>query len=559
MALALPSLGAGWQLDDHLHRFYLARWHEGTAHGAWWDLYQAAEGDPTLTRTRMNLGYTPWWTLPELRIRFFRPLAAATHLLDHTLWPSHPALMHAHSLVWYGALVGAVAVLLRRLCVWPIAAAIAGLLFALDEAHATPAGWIAQRNAPMAALGVALALVAHDRWQRDRWRPGAIAGPLALAFGLACGELAAAGLAFVAMHAVWLAPGGWRRRAASLLPYAGVFVLWRIPYRALGYGAWGSGLYIDPMREPASLLAVVPARTSALLLGDWTWPAADAWTVIGASASLMAPFVIATLVALAIALGRSGLLDRRTGFAASSYLLALVASASAPAADRMLLVAGIPGSMLLGLAVAHVLARPRPRALAWWPRALVAVAILVRHVGVAAIEFPIRVAGMPRELEALQGGAVTSLPADRALADQDLVVVNSPPSFVGSYLWMLRDGTDAAVPRRLRVLGSTYAAVIVSRPRSDTLVLNPVGGYMHDPFAALFRSSAHPLRTGEVVELDGLRLEVTAVHDGRPYIVTATFDRALEDPSLRWVTWRGDRFEPFVLPPVGGRAALPGS
>src|SRR5262245_3703426 len=68
--LALPCVTSGFRLDDHLHRFYLALWREGTPLGPWWDLYQAAEGDPALTRARMDLGYTPWWTLPELRIRF---------------------------------------------------------------------------------------------------------------------------------------------------------------------------------------------------------------------------------------------------------------------------------------------------------------------------------------------------------------------------------------------------------------------------------------------------------------------------------------------------------
>ncbi|HET6585022.1 MAG TPA: hypothetical protein VFG69_16310, partial [Nannocystaceae bacterium] len=177
---------------------------------------------------------------------------------------------------------------------------------------------------------------------------------------------------------------------------------------------------------------------------------------------------------------------------------------------------------------------------------------------IAAIEVPQRIAAMPRELEAAQRVAVDSLPADAALAGQDLVLVNSPPSFVGAYLWMLRLGTDAAVPKRLRPLGSTDRAVIVARPDAYTLVLQPVGGYLGDPFSQLVRSAAHPFAPGERVELDGLVLTVVAVHEGRPFVVEARFAVPLEDPSLRWATWRGDRFVPFVPPPIGGRAALPG-
>ena len=137
--------------------------------------------------------------------------------------------------------------------------------------------------------------------------------------------------------------------------------------------------------------------------------------------------------------------------------------------------------------------------------------------------------------------------------------MNSPPSFVGAYLWMLRLGTDAAVPKKLRPLGSTDRAVIVSRPDAHTLLLQPVGGYLGDPFSQLVRSAAHPFTPGERVELDGLVLTVVAVHQGRPYVVEARFAVPLEDASLRWAAWQRDRFVPFVPPPVGGRTALPGA
>ncbi|HOE98007.1 MAG TPA: hypothetical protein PK847_15655, partial [Candidatus Sumerlaeota bacterium] len=43
------------------------------------------------------------------------PLAAATHALDLALWPTSPALMHAHTLLWFAALLAALAALFRRL------------------------------------------------------------------------------------------------------------------------------------------------------------------------------------------------------------------------------------------------------------------------------------------------------------------------------------------------------------------------------------------------------------------------------------------------------------
>ncbi len=553
VALALPSVTSGWRLDDHLHRFYLALWRAGTPLGPWWDLYQAAEGDPTLTRARMDLGHTPWWTLPELRIRFLRPVSAATHLVDATLWPSSPVAMHLHSLAWTFALVASTAVLYRRVLVGAGVVAIAALAFAVDEAHVTPIGWIAQRNALVATCFVVLALVAHDRWRCGGWRAGAVVGPVVFAIALGSAELAVGGLAFVVAHAIALDRGTVRERVLAIASWVAVLVAWRVLYQALGYGAFGSGLYVDPAREPGLFLSLLPARLPALVLGDLAWPSAEGWTMALVPTWMMLVALALVAGALVIALGRDGLADRRVWFCALAYVGALVPCCAVPASDRMVLLAGVPGSGLVALAIVHAFARRR------WVARAIGVVLVVRHGLVAAIEVPQRIAAMPRELEAAQQVAVDSLPADAALASQELVLVNSPPSFVGAYLWMLRMDEGIATPKKLRPLGSTDRAVIVSRPDAYTLVLQPVGGYLGDPFSQLVRSTAHPFAPGERVELDGLVLTVVAVHDGRPFVVQARFDVALEDPSLRWATWQRDRFVDFVPPPVGGRAALPGA
>lgn len=553
LVLALPSVTSGWRLDDHLHRFYLALWRAGTPLGPWWDLYQAAEGDPTLTRARMDLGYTPWWTLPELRIRFLRPVSAATHLVDATLWPSSPVAMHLHSLAWTFALVGSTVVLYRRVLVGAGVAAIAGVLFAVDEAHVTPIGWIAQRNALVAACFVVLALAAHDRFRVAGWRAGAFVGPLAFAIALGAGELAVGGIAFVVAHAIALDRGSMRARVLAVSPWIAVLVGWRMVYQALGYGAFGSGLYVDPARELGLFLALVPARLPALVLGDLAWPSAEGWTIALVPVWTMVIAVVLVVIAFAIALGREGLRDRRVWFCVLAYVGALVPCCAVPASDRMVLLAGVPGSGLVALAIVHAFTGRR------WLARVIGALLVMRHGIVAAIEVPQRIAAMPRELEAAQRVAVDSLPADAALSGQELVLVNSPPSFVGAYLWMLRMDEGTSTPKKLRPLGSTDRAVIVSRIDAYTLELQPVGGYLGDPFSQLVRSAAHPFAPGERVELDGLVLTVVAVHEGRPFVVQARFDVPLEDPSLRWATWRRDRFVDFVPPPLGGRAALPGA
>src|SRR5215213_5330266 len=103
LVLALPALKSGWQIDDYYHRAALiAPERVGPPIAALigkrsvTSLFRFIDG-PAMVRRSIDLGYFPWWTAPEMRAVFFRPLAAATHWLDYRLWPDSAEAMHAHS------------------------------------------------------------------------------------------------------------------------------------------------------------------------------------------------------------------------------------------------------------------------------------------------------------------------------------------------------------------------------------------------------------------------------------------------------------------------------
>lgn len=567
--LAAPALTTGLWLDDHLHRFVVGLHARGEGLLPWWDLYVAAEGDEALTRARMDVGFSPWWTVPELRVRFLRPLSAATHHLDYAAWPDAPWLMHAISLAWYGGLVVAVGRLHRRWLGPTWVAGLATVLFAIDDAHATPAGWLAQRNALISAVLVVLMLLAHDRARRDGWRPGAWLGPLLLALALLAGEAAVAGLGYLAAQAVLrprvdgaASPSALRRAGralASLWPYLAVVLAWRVLYDALGYGAEGSGVYLDPGREPGAFLAALPDRAAALWIGQTTWLPADRWAL--EASPWHGAWIGALVVGVLLVVPLAWRLRAQPGLATCllGSVLALVPAATVVPGDRMLLLVGVGGSGLVAAVIATAVGEGPavPRWARRWALAL-ALPLVVIHGVLAPLALPRQIASLPRQLDDAQRAAVESLPSDPALAAQDLVIVNAPPTFSSSTLWLWRWDGPAALPRRLRQLGTTWQPVVVQRADARTLVLQPVGGYFGDPWSSIARGRDHPFAAGDRVALAGCVVEVLGVADGLPTVVRVRLDVPLEHSSLRWVTWQGDRFVPWQPPAIGRAVALPG-
>jgi len=123
----------------------------------------------------MAFGTMPWWGSLELHHAFFRYMTTLTMMLDYRLWPNSPALMHLHSLFWLAAVVLAAALLYREVLGTTWIAGLASLMYALDGAHAVPAGYLADRDALIACCFGFLSLLFFVRWRkigrsRDRWR-----------------------------------------------------------------------------------------------------------------------------------------------------------------------------------------------------------------------------------------------------------------------------------------------------------------------------------------------------------------------------------------------------
>lgn len=608
MTLAAPSIFAGWVADDYYHRVKLvdhSRFHEVIPPSL--DIFNFFDGNAMRTHKMMDLGITPWWTNPELHGAFWRPLSALTHWLDYRLWPERPLLMHIHSLLWLGALASVAAVFFRRFCSDLRWAALATLLYVIDDARGTPVGFLANRNAILATVFGLLALVSHDRWRNTRQRGFAPLAALAFALALLSAEAGTATFGYLFAYAVVHDRDPLRRRAASLLPYVAIAIAWRMMWSALGCGLGGVAIYVDPLVNPLRFLAACLQRAPLYLLGQWALPPSDiALVVPDTYAWPMAIGAIGLLAAIARLVYPMLRSDRTAFFWMLGMLCSVVPICAVFPSDRVLSFVGL-GSMALiarflqavfsrsngvesiirtpfppsGKAASRTPLPPRERgrgegsaaggmakrsaatlsgngsvvqsgsAARTRSRIAMAIVFIAIHLIFAPIGLALR-AGAPAGSPAFVRRATAADALDASVEGRDLIVVNSPLVFFTHFIPAACEAHHRSMPRRLRVLAPAIPSVTIHRPDDRTLVIRPADGFLSYIFDRLFRDGGAPMHLHDRVELTGLTIEMTEITpDARPAEATFRFDVPLEDPGLAWLQWKDDRFQPFTPPPVG--------
>ena len=550
--LLLPALWGGFQLDDHLQRHRLLGLGDDPL-----QLFVFYDGDVESNRAEMETGTLPWWASPDLRHANFRYLSVLSMQLDYLLWPDTPWLMHLHSLVWLGLCVWIAAVVYRRLferesgeARW--AAGLAALLYAVDDAHSLPAAYIANRNALLATFFGLLALHCHVRWRDEGWRAGGLLAPSCFLLALLSAELGVSTVALLGAWALVLDRGSWRERILSLAPHAGVTFTWFLVYRLGGFGARGSGVYVDPVGDPVGFLALLADRSAALILGQWTpYPAdwafvldlgtSDAWGL-----RVAALILVAVLSWLFVQVLRRSSLSR---FFLLGALLSLVPISAVGPQNRLLFFVGFCSMGLTGCLAAGRLQTARRVALA---------TLLVMHLVVAPAVAYVFLDTQNRAARRMEV-ASESVPDDAGLGRRDLILVNPTDSvYLTTSIFTMRWAGERTVPRRVRVLSHGSTDVRVARVGETALLVEPVEGLFPDPFSRYHRSRERPFQVGDVVELSDLRVEVLAVDrdGGAPSSIRYEFGEHLEAERYLWMVWNGSRYEEWSPPAIGDAVVL---
>jgi hypothetical protein len=559
--LALPALGAGWIMDDYYHRaVMLPNSPFRELLGPPSEMFRFFRGDPVRTGRVMDVGVFPWWTDPTLKAEFLQAITVLSHRLDYALWPDSPVLMHAHSLLWLGTAVAAVAVFYRRMLGPTWVAASAALLFSLDDARGLTVGFIANRNVLVAATFGVSALICHDRWRRAGSVADAVLAPILLAAALFAKEEGIGACAYLGAYGLVADRDGRRRGCLALSPYILVVLLWRILRDHWGYGVHNMGLYVDPITDPGPFLAALATRAPVLLLGQWSpipaetavvlrppWSNAFWWLAVG-YAGLLGVLFIPLLQR-----------NRLARFWALGMVFAAIPVCATLAMDRLLTFAGIGAFGLLAQFLAFVFDASRriPSLRAWRVAAIpLAWFLVVVHAVGAPVALPFR-AGNPVGPKWVEDRLYVHAPLGPSIGEKTLVIVNAPSPVHAGYVAFQQVLNGDPMPRHIRVLAPAIPSVIIRRPGIRTLEIRPAVGYIDWVLDRVFRGERRPLSLGDEVNLTGMTATVTALtSDGRPAVATFRFDVPLESDSLVWLCWKGSRFERFVLPDVGGEATI---
>ncbi len=556
IVLSLPALWCGLQFDDTRQWLVLQDAdHPINLYRSPFTMFHFADGIPDNAQHFMDLGFYPWWTLKTVKLTFCRPITILTHIFDHWLWPNCYPLMHLHSLLWMAALVAVVALLYRRVMGACWVAGLAALLYAMDEGHSMPVGWIANRNGLIAACFGLLTVLLHTHWRRCGNPAAMLLGLVSLLLGVLSNEGAIAACAYLFAFAVFLDQGSWRSRVLSLAPYAVLIIAWRITYSALGYGVWGSATYLDPLRSTPTFLKALVIRAPVLLLGQWACPPSDIF--------LFCPLVvqciiwgvsIAFLAILILALTPLLRKDAVARFWALGMVLAIIPASTTFPHGRLMLFAGVGAMGLLAQFIARVFASertPHPRRLRF-----LAYVFVILHLVLPPVILPASIVAFGAVGRATSG-CMTSAPLDDdKIANQTVVFASAPNIFMTSDLINVRALHGKPLPKRIRSLAPNSLLPVrtrLTRTDAQTLVAEPDGGYRW----YLVRDDNHPLKVGEIVEIEGMTVEVLSLVDrGYPHRVAFTFDTELEDPSFVWLQFQDMTFVPFTPPPVGESVVL---
>ncbi len=572
LALAVIGCAAHWPVvhsglvaDDYLQRSML----DGSypVQRSTLDLFAFVDASRGDLGPLKDAGTFPWWTHPQLKLTALRPLSSLLIALDVNVLHLSPFVQHLHSLLWWLALLLVFAAFLRKRVPTALAL-IAVAIYAFDPASIVPLGWLANRNAIISGLFGLLALWAHIASRERGSSRSPLLAALAFALSLAGGEYALAMLGYLLAYELVAGPGGFKRRVRALWPVAIPLAAYVAVHVALGYGARGSSVYLDPLRRPLLFAVSALSRFPALLVAELLHvPAQFAHFALlqhSMAVWLSVPMLAAIAVLTPGAVRRLEPAERRTVlFLLLGSVLSMLPTLGTQPSARLLLIPALGGCVFVGVLLRDAARRFREtgalkRPLVWLG-GLVGLGLLGSHVLGAPLSTFASAAGwsaaqqMPRTLYA------RAKLDDQQLNGRTLVLLNSFEPMTLLYPPYVRHEAGSPLPHAWRALSTTWQPIRLRRVAPDTLELaTEHSSLLELPMVDLLRTADRPLRAGERFHVRGMDVEVLAMDGWGPKRLRYHFDGDLDSSRFVVLTMGAKGLERLRLPRPGHSLRLPG-
>jgi len=543
LLLRVQNLGMGFYADDYGHQLVLAgEGLEGIAMGpsGLYDFGVAPRpGEPLF-----ELGSFAWWTDPDWKVRFFRPLTSWSLWLDHAVFGNNAVGYHATSLVLFAVLCAALFALFRALSLGLIPSLLALLLFASEDGSAVVVGWVAHRNSLIELLCTVLAVLVLAQGRLTALR---LAGSLLLA---ACACMAKeSGITAFALIAAWL----WLRRCegvdrpmtrsgiALALGAALAFVLW---LAWAGYGA-NTPFYPTPWGDPDRFLAHL---TTLAGLAPFALVAPFPLDVFYIRPQLL-PVGLLLLVPISLVLCAYVMRRARkhpaAAFLAFWFVVSLLPQGGAPLSDRLLFGSMVGAAGLLALTLA---AMPVGRS-----ARVVRVLLVLSSLVLSPLVLVARNQNLDDLAATLRASIVAADVGDPALGRREVFILQASPTtligLVPSSAWFVETG-DLQVRMWPMQMGVRPLRWTRTGERSFELesLAEP---FLGSAFEDVFRSTAGTPPVGHTWRTAAFSVEAIAVDSGGLRTIRVTCERPLDDEAMRFLVWRAGALRHVPPPPLG--------
>lgn len=520
-----------------------------------------------------DYGCLPWWMPDNIKCSLWRPVTAFAHWLDYRFFPDSPALMHAHNIAWFAAVIFLVTIIYRRLMGITWVAGLAAVMYLLDANTYFPVSFIANRGFIVSLCLGLLCLYTFHKWRTTGSVTSAILSVIFLTLSIFSNEGGVSTFAFVLAYALVLDKSSWQSRLLSLLPAVLVIIIWRIVYQVLGYGTSGMGAYLDPGHEPLRFLCHLPGYATSVISGQLSGLQPDMMLLVNQHLfNIILFFYIAFIFIAAIIFIPVIRKDTITRFWFMVMIFATIPVAAVPVSKNFGFVAvgayGIIAAFTAGLFTKQnwVPKNIFAKSIVW----LFCIILLIVHLPLAAAA---RYAA-PKTTPLGTMGKLADLGPLPNAENKNVVIVNTPCQLSMAYAPLYRFYTGQNIPVSIRNLAVGTADLEVTRINERTLVIKST---QDNIFVSDQRSPLHfshifavlnnlfvgnmTFNQGDKFIVKGLTVEVLACDSKKlPKELAFVFDVPLDDPTLLMLqfNWTNFTYEPFRIPKIGQTVSIPG-